>query len=851
MSNIIFGLKLNYILILFWLTLFINPAISIAEEKRGDSLSQITNNNGLTENKPEEDIDNLLEIHGLKDRQHLQEILKHFSLMPWLNNCRAIIQTGTMATLRCSGYIPPAEKLQTFLRSKHSLGIEFISMNQGIVKLKYSPYQVFKLNVAIGKFDNLTGVDKLDWLEKSAGDLVGILVDNNPFINVTRFKKRLEYHPESSDFKAGLNNLRQKYSVFYYLKGDIISLGIRGEVRISVYDTRNSKQIYFWKKQGEFDQIPAILQTMGEQIAEQLNLKIVPIKKNEPHNTSGLTGLVAKYISDKKRSPLWLEKFKLTSLYPVKWSYYNRYPPIILQMKNRGKKSVKNLQFIVRIPGITDTFYLRRQQLLSKKTLEIPLDFRFIQASMAKVEKNMVLPCIISYSFEYQEEIHLHKIKYPLIIHSRNQVDLEDVHVLSSFINPFEPALKNLVQQLKKIPLPSNNTETLRKSQLLPMVIVNYLLSLGFQWSSGGFRGIDQRELVKVRFPFQTLKSMTANNTDLTVLTASLLEAAGIKCKLLLSRRHLLLLLNSGSTEFNSHQVSFDRNHFIHMDKIIWIPLELSSSASSFWDCWMRGARIAAASNLEEMEEVNVEEGWETYAPLTIDAPIYSIPNINQEKYLATIADNIRRWNQLKSQTLETRLNFLRSHIRLNRRNINMQNEMGMLLAKGLRLNQALSTLSAIVERYPNQSYALNNLGNIYLLLGSGRIAVDFYNRALDNRSVNPAKIYYNLALALYLMDDRISAISTIKKALAAGIGNWLMAMEAQIEWDNIFSPTDIELQEGIKMRNNYFALIHDTWNQGELADEYRHQKRDGKMKEMQLVSSREQNFLAQMLLWF
>lgn len=89
----------------------------------------------------------------------------------------------------------------------------------------------------------------------------------------------------------------------------------------------------------------------------------------------------------------------------------------------------------------------------------------------------------------------------------------------------------------------------------------------------------------------------------------------------------------------------------------------------------------------------------------------------------------------------------------------------------------ALSDLNKALKEYPDNPELLKNRGNIQMLFGLHRKAIDDYTVAIQ-QDATYAEAYYNRALAHFLIFDTISGCADLEKSAELGFEN---AVEAQI----------------------------------------------------------------------
>jgi tetratricopeptide (TPR) repeat protein len=90
--------------------------------------------------------------------------------------------------------------------------------------------------------------------------------------------------------------------------------------------------------------------------------------------------------------------------------------------------------------------------------------------------------------------------------------------------------------------------------------------------------------------------------------------------------------------------------------------------------------------------------------------------------------------------------------------------------------NGAISDLNIAIEEYPNNADLRKNRGNIYLLFGMRRKAIEDYTKAIE---LDPgySEAYFNRALSFFIQYDNLSGCSDLQKSIDLG---YERAKEAQ-----------------------------------------------------------------------
>jgi len=80
----------------------------------------------------------------------------------------------------------------------------------------------------------------------------------------------------------------------------------------------------------------------------------------------------------------------------------------------------------------------------------------------------------------------------------------------------------------------------------------------------------------------------------------------------------------------------------------------------------------------------------------------------------------------------------------------------------------AMADLNQAIEEFPNNAELRKNRGNINLLFGLPRKAIDDYSKAIELNG-DYAEAYYNRAMAFYLLYDKVSGCYDLEKSMDLG----------------------------------------------------------------------------------
>jgi len=209
-----------------------------------------------------------------------------------------------------------------------------------------------------------------------------------------------------------------------------------------------------------------------------------------------------------------------------------------------------------------------------------------------------------------------------LILHSRNNVILDDIAKLSSFISPTNKSVTEFViGVLKHYPI----KEPDRAWNLHTAIIIFDALS-GISYARDANIAHGSGKIDIVKFPAEMLKSLTVpaesesigDCDDSTVLYCSLLEAVGISTALIKLPGHVLMAFDLGkiSLEYAERLVLPDE-YYVSINGNIWIPVETTLISEGFVKAWEIASKEISTEKI--IDSITTQISWEKYGSVDLD----------------------------------------------------------------------------------------------------------------------------------------------------------------------------------------------------------------------------------------
>ncbi len=259
----------------------------------------------------------------------------------------------------------------------------------------------------------------------------------------------------------------------------------------------------------------------------------------------------------------------------------------------------------------------------------------------------------------------------------------------------------------------------------------------------------NQHSVDFIKYPAELLIDKQGDCDDLTVLYASLLEHCGIKTALVSTEGHITLMFDTGIHKRNWGLLPLGDSLVVIKDKSLWIPVEVTEIGNSFTNAWQEGGRkYRESEHDEDFQVVKVRDVEGTYLSALPEELQDQIPDLPNKEALAMLFNEDSRWIQ------ERRTNFViesfLAEVKKKPENNDLRNQLGIILAQQDSTELAENQFNDILDREPENPYALINLGNIHTISGRFKATEESYLKAANYIEDEPG-LSLNLAILYQL----------------------------------------------------------------------------------------------------
>lgn len=457
-------------------------------------------------------------------------------------------------------------------------------------------------------------------------------------------------------------------------------------------------------------------------------------------------------------------KFKeaeLPSLFAALQSYYTKEPIGSIILENTAKHSIKDVNISFFQSGYMDspTPAATIETIEGGKETEVDL-FASFNDEVFRIEGVTPLTgeIIVTYTSQGRAAEQRRSVTYDL--HDKTALTWDDDRKVASFITPADSALRNYtsyIRQACKDELVAGFSRPLQEA----MQVFEALNVLGCLYQvdpRNPFTEMQENPMIvdSVSLPRNTLKRITGDCDDLTVLYCSLLETIGITSGFITLPGHIYAVFNTEAQALDYEKVHPDRNMSINLDGELWVPVEITMiGKGSFLEAWRKG--MEEYSQYDEQPEKRgvyiTREAQQTYRPVGLKETDLGLQYGEEQQIVSRFQQDLGKLvDYVVSDYIE---------IAEERNNKKAYNRLGIAYAQFKQYLKAENAFKQALSLDDGYMSAAVNLGNISYLRGAYEQAVESFTTVLTGLeergradSSIGAKVLLNISKAYYAMEQ-------------------------------------------------------------------------------------------------
>lgn len=444
-----------------------------------------------------------------------------------------------------------------------------------------------------------------------------------------------------------------------------------------------------------------------------------------------------------------IQNVTINKVFSSLYKFYNTTPIGEIRITNNSQETFPKIKVSLKVLNYMD--FSTDKEVKDVKpgvTVTVPLYASFNNKILEIVEDTPAQAAIeVNYYIEQKEEKTT--LTIPFTIYNRNAITWSTPSMTAAFVTPKDEPVKDFARGLVQM-YPESGV-LINKQMVTAMLVFDALGAYGLVYSpdpNNPYEKVSQDAgaVDSLQYPRETLKIKTGDCDDLSTLISSLLENLGIETAFIGTPGHLHLMFRLDIDPKKIMEISLNPEQYINMDNQIWIPLEATAVGSSFTEAWYKGSEIYYRWKKEKKTEITkVHDAWVAYQPATLPPAVWSPVVPTKDKIDVVMA---RELTIQKTKKVQGIIMPYQNALVKNPDDLNARMQLGLAYAENEFYDEAIKEFNNIIVK-KEDSDALTNLGNIYLLTGNIDKAMEEYKKA-ETVAPEDAEIKINLAITYY-----------------------------------------------------------------------------------------------------
>jgi tetratricopeptide (TPR) repeat protein len=378
---------------------------------------------------------------------------------------------------------------------------------------------------------------------------------------------------------------------------------------------------------------------------------------------------------------------------------------------------------------------------------------------------------IVSYSSKGRAVEQRQSVSYDL--YDKTAVTWDDDRKVAAFITPADGALRNYTSFIRQVCRDQALPEYSDALQLAIQVFTA-LGEIGCLYQADPslpFTKVQDNPVVvdSISLPRDTLKRITGDCDDLTVLYCSLLETAGVETGFITVPGHIYAAFNTKIPSRDFARLHPDRGMTIGLDGELWVAVEITMiGKTGFLEAWRKGTEEWAAfdNNPEKRGLFKTRQCQELYRPVGLRETDLGLQYGRAENILGGFRKDL-------DKLVDALTEDARSKVRASGAK-QEYNKLGVLYAQLKRYSQAEEAFNQALKLDAAYQSAGINLANVQFLKGNFAAALTRFlavyqgmERKGEGVSTLGLKVLINISKTCYQMARYPEAQQYFEKARA------------------------------------------------------------------------------------
>jgi tetratricopeptide (TPR) repeat protein len=462
----------------------------------------------------------------------------------------------------------------------------------------------------------------------------------------------------------------------------------------------------------------------------------------------------------------------MPDMFAAMQSFYQKTPFAEVEIANTERDAVQDLEVAFFQAGYMDspTPCARLTELAPGRSATVPLLAGY-NAKVFEVEGSAPLTGELVATYTYRGRPVEQRSSLTYRLWDKNRLTWDDDRKVAALVTPDDSAVRNYASFIRTRSRNDLNATMPEKLQFA-MQAFHALGSLGILYqqdpTSPFSTAQEDKVLVDtVSLPRETLKRITGDCDDLSVLYATLLECVSIDSAFVTVPGHIYCALNTGVPAQEYGRVHPDRGMLLMVGEEVWVPVEVTLiGRGSFLEAWETGIREWNAAEASARGFHRTREARELYSAVVLTQTDLGLQYGEPERFLAELRKDIRRLASLMLSPARDEAS--------RQDTAKAWNSYGVTAARLSQDAEASEAFKRAIAKEPSYYFAQINLGSLDLMAKRYEQALESFasaegtiQRRQGATDKTRSSLYVNLSTTHYQLEHYPEARSYYDKALA------------------------------------------------------------------------------------
>jgi|GEM_PF-389075 len=452
---------------------------------------------------------------------------------------------------------------------------------------------------------------------------------------------------------------------------------------------------------------------------------------------------------------------KISDLFAAMQSFYVNNPIGSVTIKNDDKYPITNVDVAFYQAGYMDSPTPLKSFDLLESGNEENIDL-YAVFNNAVFDTEGVTPLTGEVIVEYSSRSRAYSQKLALTydMYDKESLTWDDTRKAAAFVTSADSALRNYTSYIRQSSrervVPGFNEE------LQTAIQVYYgLKELGCIYQKDPTSPFDAAQedaqvIDAVSIPRNTLKRLTGDCDDLSVLYASLLETAGIETAFVTVPGHIYIAFNTGVPARNYQLLHPEKSMSLNIDNELWVPIEVTMvGTDDFLTAWRTGAQEFNSYDTapEKREIVNIRKAQQVYRAVGLQEADLGLQYGDMQRVAQSFAGDT---NRIINSIIETY-----SKVASEENSKGSYNRLGIVSAQFGRYSDAEKAFNMALSLDRNYLSAKINLAGVFFQRNEFQNALrmlhnvekDYVARGREN-SKSYHTVLLNIARSYYALEN-------------------------------------------------------------------------------------------------